>query len=241
MAKASRSKKQPDFDPTELSDLIFTPAVGKGVGSHLLEQNEIFPPLPDLSTVAETKATTVADSEVATVVESPVATVASSQRATVDESRTSTVAESQTATVDNVVVWITEEGTVVPQGRVRRIGVAEDAVSQAEQLVYETLRSAEEASSHGGDERIIQAGYDYLVKRTHLSKRTIQRIVEKLIEKDFIAIERPADIYQRTSTVYRVFDSKAILEQHLRKGRLHVAKLGPGVSYVRRVGETRLQ
>lgn len=163
MAKASRSKKQPDFDPTELSDLIFTPAVGKGVGSHLLEQNEILPPLPDLSTVVETKAATVAKSEVATVdervsatvVSSPMPTVAESEKTTVGDSVTATVVESEmatvdervpttvanpqmptmdesvAATVDNLVVWITEEGTVVSQARVRRIGIAEDAVSQA--------------------------------------------------------------------------------------------------------------
>jgi hypothetical protein len=37
MAKASRSsKKQPAFDANELADLIFSPAVGSGVGSHLV-------------------------------------------------------------------------------------------------------------------------------------------------------------------------------------------------------------
>src|ERR1700689_266071 len=41
MARASRSnKKQPAFDPSELQDLIFSPAVGTGVGSHLLEPHE---------------------------------------------------------------------------------------------------------------------------------------------------------------------------------------------------------
>ena len=35
-----RSKKQPEYDPNELADLIETPAVGKGVGSHLLAAQE---------------------------------------------------------------------------------------------------------------------------------------------------------------------------------------------------------
>jgi hypothetical protein len=39
MAKASRSKKQPAFDANELADLIYSPAVGTGVGSHLLGDN----------------------------------------------------------------------------------------------------------------------------------------------------------------------------------------------------------
>jgi hypothetical protein len=38
MAKASRSKKQPAFDASELADLIFSPAVGTGVGSHLVAE-----------------------------------------------------------------------------------------------------------------------------------------------------------------------------------------------------------
>ena len=61
----------------------------------------------------------------------------------------------------------------------------------------------------------------------------MQRIVEKLIDKDFIAIVRPADIYRRTSTMYRVFNQQTILDRHIEKGRSHVAKIGPGVSYVR--------
>src|SRR5271170_5268894 len=44
MARASRSnKKQPAFDPSELQDLIFSPAVGTGVGSHLLGTPEHSP------------------------------------------------------------------------------------------------------------------------------------------------------------------------------------------------------
>jgi hypothetical protein len=38
MVKASRSKKQPAFDASELADLIFSPAVGTGVGSHLVAE-----------------------------------------------------------------------------------------------------------------------------------------------------------------------------------------------------------
>ena len=53
MAKASRSKKQPEFDAHELDDLIFSPAVGSGVGSHLLSKGEPDPPknAPNVPTV----------------------------------------------------------------------------------------------------------------------------------------------------------------------------------------------
>ncbi len=247
MARASRSnKKQPAFDPSELADLIFTPAVGTGVGSHLMESVERFPaPVvnaltahPDLPTVDMPDLSIVITSGVldrSTVAVSHVSTVATSldrnsDLPTVDKS----VVESR------VTLWITEHGDLVPEGRVKRIRLAQDAINPAEESVYDTLWTAKSVQPDEPDSsRIVQAGYDYLVKRTGLSKRTIQRIVEKLIEKNFIAIERPADIYQRTSTVYRVFSYQTVLDHHIRKGRSHVAKIGPGFSYVRPLPDPR--
>jgi hypothetical protein len=78
------------------------------------------------------------------------------------------------------------------------------------------------------------------MKRTRLSKKTIQRIVDRLIDKGFIAIEKPADIYQRTSTVYRVYAYREVLERQAQKGRFHVAKIGPGFVYVREVATSSL-
>ena len=85
----------------------------------------------------------------------------------------------------------------------------------------------------------MQAGYDYLGKRTRLSKKTIQRVIDRLIHKDFIAIEKPADIYRRIPTVYRVFDYRTILAHHLRRGRTHVAKIGPGFTYAHPIDDPR--
>jgi predicted transcriptional regulator len=140
----------------------------------------------------------------------------------------------------NIVFWTTEHGDLVPEGRIKRIRLAQDVINSAEESVYDTLWTAK--TIHGDDResfRIVQAGYDYLGKKTRLSKKTIQRIVAKLIDKDFIAIEQQADIYQRTSTVYRVFSYKAVLERHIIKGRFHVAKMGPGFSYVRPLSDPR--
>ena len=71
------SRKQPDFDPSELDDLIFSPAVGTGVGSHLINRPPRFPaPTPSQSPVddpigsnglAMVKPTTVVMSTNATV------------------------------------------------------------------------------------------------------------------------------------------------------------------------------
>ena len=282
MAKASRSnKKQPEFDPNELSDLIFSPAVGKGVGSHLLGAPA--PPFLALAeplesdTVAETTTVDRSDSKdgsglqsaasilldlpvltdlekplasyVSTVDRNEIATVAAGDPGTVNRSELTTVVDSNMATVDKsglstvqpsnkVVFWITENGDLVPQGRVKRILSAKDVINPAEQAVYHTLWTAEPLET-GERERVVQAGYDYLGKKTRLSKKTIQRIVAKLIDKDFIAVERPADIYRRGSTVYRVFGHSTVLEQHIRKERSHVAKVGPGFSYVRRLEDPR--
>jgi hypothetical protein len=384
MAKASRSsRKQPAFDPSEIEDLIFSPAVGSGVGSHLLGPKPDFPApgnrieegYADLSTVAITATVAIAEQTTAVASLLPtvdmydgdqpgrpslhssilknsvfipsrvlsqdqnMATVAITDMSTVDDmatvdnssavlpalhcgdaphistgvsdmttvgisdkatvakpdaagtheeaavpterlkeiiaadetgqgreaglvppelirgqSNATTVAMSELAPVHsaepfehrppkNVLLWITEQGDLVPQARVKRIRLAQDVINSAEESVYDTLWSAKGAQNDDDREpsRVIQAGYDYLVKRTRLSKKTIQRIIAKLLDKDFIAIERPADIYQRTSTVYRVFSYKAVLDRHIQKGRSHVAKIGPGFSYVRSMDDPRGQ
>jgi hypothetical protein len=377
MARASRSsKKQPAFDPSELQDLIFSPAVGSGVGSHLVGATEEFPapkearqnktdnmstvatsvkatigvidettvdishgqrtiglrsaalilqhlplvtparadanvdmptvvvarpPTVDRSTTvgderqgprsierpteAITNATTVGTGLSPTVVHFDVSTVAVPEstgqfiggckqppdesplrdemselgqgreevpeitRGMTPASDHSTVAKSDLSTVHSeihpkrppagAVLWITEHGDLVPKGRVKRIRLAQDVINSAEESVYDTLWAAKSQPDEREASKIVQAGYDYLVKRTRLSKKTIQRIVAKLIDKDFIAIEHPADIYQRTSTVYRVFSYKAVLDRHLQRGRSHVAKMGPGFSYVRPIEDPR--
>ena len=80
----------------------------------------------------------------------------------------------------------------MPQGRVKRISLAQDVINPAEESVYDTLWTAKPIQSDDRDAfRIVQAGYDYLGRKTRLSKKTIQRIVAKLIDKDFIAIGGP--------------------------------------------------
>jgi predicted transcriptional regulator len=123
----------------------------------------------------------------------------------------------------------------VSPARVRKIRLAQDVINSAEESVYDTLWNAKLVSTDESS-RLVQAGYDYLVKRTRLSRKTIQRIVAKLLEKDFIEVDTRADIYQRVATIYRVFSYKAVLERNTRKGRLYVAKMGPGFAYARQLG-----
>ena len=251
MAKVSRSsKKQPAFDPSELEDLIFSPAVGKGVGSHLVTRTKmttvgssILPPVVSshVTTVARSTENLEAPIEPAASTPQPPPIEADSTLAdmtTVVAPQLTTIARSVSATVPKSLppgphrkLWITENGDLVPEARVKRIRLAQDVVNSAEECVYDTLWNAQLVQTDDSC-RVVQAGYDYLVKRSRLSRKTIQRIIAKLLEKDFITVETRADIYQRTATIYRVFSYRAVLERHLRKGRLYVAKMGPGFSYV---------
>jgi hypothetical protein len=251
MAKASRSKKQPAFDPGELDDLIFSPVVGRGVGSHLIVSH------PDVTTVAESSTvdvlTTVDNMTAVDIIarETP-AVPADFTLSTVDRS---SIAEPSAGPIDNVTTvanpylstentphtpvpapgWITEGGGLIGSGRVRQISNARDVINPGEQAVYDALWNAGTPDTEHPDSRVVQAGYDYLGKQSGLAKKTIQRVIDKLLEKDFIIIERPADIYQRTATVYRVFGPGTVLKRHARKGRTHFAKIGPGFSYVQRL------
>jgi hypothetical protein len=225
MARASRSnKKHPDFDPSELEDLIFSPAVGKGVGSHLVTQPPVTVVTSDLPTVSRQRRInlTTVDRSVSSASPAPDTTLPD---AAPPESRRN--------------LWITEHGDVISAARVKRIRLAQDAINSAEECVYDTLWNAKLLQTDEPQSaRIVQAGYDYLVKRTRLARKTIQRIVAKLIDKDFIEVETRADIYQRASTIYRVFSYKAVLERNIRKGRLFVAKMGPGFAYAKPINET---
>jgi hypothetical protein len=231
MAKASRSsKKQPDFDPSEIEDLIFSPAVGKGVGSHLVAPVQVTTEvITDLATVAmaQTVDTSVATTMV--VVDKPTVAMTGYQSTIVATTDVSTVARPTSATTQ---LWITEHGDLVSPARVKRIRLAQDVINSAEESVYDTLWNAKLVTTDEAG-RLVQAGYDYLVKRTRLSRKTIQRIIAKLLEKDFIEVDTRADIYQRAATVYRVFSYKAVLERNAKKGRLYVAKMGPGFAYAR--------
>ena len=214
-----------------------------------------------VTTVDDTSSTTVDMPDTATVVMSDrfdephaetVAESARSRSARIAQSHSSlTTADRSEGKIDvgrefsrrsPLNLWVTDDGDLVSQSRVRRIRIAQDVVNSAEEAVYDALwntKTAQDAAGSGDSARIVQAGYDYLMKRTRLSKKTIQRVIDRLIHKDFIAIEKPADIYRRIPTVYRVFDYRAILAHHLRKGRTHVAKIGPGFTYAHPIDDPR--
>lgn len=245
MAKPSRSK-QPDFDPRELEDLIHTPAVGTGVGSHLVQSSHPSPSPAEHSLISKNTnlfgpanmATVVmfenqakqVDLRIPATVETDLPTVVESEKGT---TLPSPIPASSSAPLE---IWITESGEIVPRSRVKRIRFAQDILNSAEESVYDNLWNSKFATRGEGDTfRVVQAGYDYLMKRTRLSKKTIQRIIDKLLAKDFIVIEIPADIYRRTATTYRVFGYRAVLDRQLAKGRQYAVKIGPGFLFARQI------
>lgn len=129
-------------------------------------------------------------------------------------------------------LWMTEGGDLLPGKKVRRIHSAVEALSDTEETVYTVLWTMSPGTTEDG-ERSAQAGYDLLVRKTQFSRKTIQRIIDKLLEKGFIEIQTPADIYARTSTVYRVLGFRNVWARLSARDRLHVARIGPGVVFVR--------
>lgn len=294
MARASQAKKKLNFDPSELEDLIFSPAVGNGVASHLLQHS----PAPFLSSDASIESTVDAslktlprassDSLETTVVPKVKSTVNQFNATTVDPCRPTSLEplnqqlghinstqinkttvdpqrhsgfqnedapssclkttvdpqhgmpfaglRGSTVVVQNGDYWFTEEGQPVKARQVRRLITAQDAINSYEESVYNALWNARVVWTDSSDPdcRIVQAGYDYICKKTRLAKKSIQRLVARLLDKDFLSIEKPADIYLRTSTVYRVRNYRQVLKIHSERGREYVAKIGIGMAYVRR-------
>jgi predicted transcriptional regulator len=248
-SRPKRTKRQLDYDPSELEDLIHTPAVGSGVSSHLLTSS-ISKQARDETTEDITQATTVVILPETPQQSDDVATGAMSEHSAdstdyrnkaIDPKLTTKVnlaLESELTTTPNLTpvrwttLWMTEKGDPVPPKKVRHVRQAQDALSASEERVYDVLWAAAPALEPLTASRCVQAGYEFLTKKTRFSRKTIQRIIDRLIEKEFIEIEIPADIYTRAATVYRVFGYQAVLDRLTRRQRLQIAKIGPGVVFV---------
>jgi predicted transcriptional regulator len=194
--KALRSKRsEPLYDPHELDELIHNPAVGLGIGSHLLSR----------------------------VV--PIATE-KTNLSTVD--RFNSPPPPAEPAGPETGSWVTEGGEAVPAARVRPIRTLQDVLNEAEQAVYDALGAG------AAGETVTEMGYDQLARATGLARKTVQRVVAKLVQKDAVAVERPADIYARRPTLYRIFPPAAALERMAIQKKTHIAKIGPGFVFVRR-------
>jgi hypothetical protein len=130
----------------------------------------------------------------------------------------------------SAVDWYTESPrNFFPAKRVRKITLAQDALSLTEEAVYDALWGPKSGSK---DEfRLMRKGYDALHRETRISKRKVADILDRLTDKGFIQIETPADILHRTPTQYRVFGYRMALQNMRGRGRTHVVHSGNGVLF----------
>ena len=122
-------------------------------------------------------------------------------------------------------------GALFPASRVKPIERAQDALTHAEECVYDFLWGTKNAAKD--DYRIAQAGYDRIAKAARVTKRNAALIVDRLIEKGFVRLETEADPLHRVARQYRVLSYRAALEELARSGRQFVVRSGNGVLFVR--------
>jgi hypothetical protein len=137
-----------------------------------------------------------------------------------------------TTTVIANTLWRAElNGALFPASRVKPIEKAQDALTHAEECVYDFLWGTKNAARD--DYRIAQAGYDRIAKAARITKRNAALIVDRLIEKGFVRLEAEADPLHRVARQYRVLSYRAALEELARSGRDFVVRSGNGVLFVR--------
>ena len=130
-------------------------------------------------------------------------------------------------------LWMAENADgIFTTSRIRRIVNAQDALTHVEEAVYDVLWGVKKKAEHE-THRLAQIGYSELAKKSRVSQRTIQSVIQRLIEKAFIQIERPADILRRQATVYRVLSYAAVLRNQRYTGRQWVVRTGKGIFYAK--------
>jgi hypothetical protein len=128
----------------------------------------------------------------------PTSTVEAELTATVEAGRTSTVEAAGSSPLYRQQLWIADGADgVFPSTRVKRIQQAQDALTHVEEAVYDALWGPKKKD--GEPYRLSQMGYSDLARRSRVSKRSIQNVVDRLSAKQFIQIETPPDIHRRRS------------------------------------------
>jgi hypothetical protein len=166
--------------------------------------------------VESAKPTTVVDCSATTVVDGEPTTV-------VDDTPTIAVAESTD-------LWRSEgNGPVFPSSRVHPVVRAQDALNHAEESVYDVLWGTKDQNKD--PYRIRQLGYGEVARAARITKRNAALIIERLIEKGFVALEREAD--KKSPRQYRVLGYRAALDDMDRRGRKWFVRSGNGILFVR--------
>jgi hypothetical protein len=161
----------------------------------------------------------------ATVPVEPRTTVAVDSRATVADRAGDTPAPGPAKGF-----WYTEgkEG-LFAASRIRRIVLAQDALTHSEESVYDVLWGPKNQSKD--EYRFIGIGYEAIAKAARVTKMNAKWIVERLIHKGFVQVETRADPLRRIPTRYKVFGYRAALDDMKRRNRLYVVRTGNGVLF----------
>jgi predicted transcriptional regulator len=207
------------------------------VGRELLTKQEA-KAKPAAKPVASDPPPTV-EAQPSSTVEAPSpSTVESLPSSTVELAPSSTVDDTLPATVEDDELWRAEGAPgFFSSSRIRRITDAQQALTHVEEAVYDVLWGPKKKGELETC-RLAQVGYAELAAKSRVSKRTIQSIIDRLLEKRFIRIEKPADIMRRAPTVYRVFSYAAMRKHQRDTGRNWVVRTGKGVFYARRSSST---
>jgi hypothetical protein len=128
-------------------------------------------------------------------------------------------------------LWQAEQGGgVFPSSRVRKIGPAQDALTHAEEAVYDVLWGPKNTSRDL--ERFSSMGYNSLCKAARVTRTNTRLIIERLIYKGFLEVHTLASSSERIPTTYRVFSYRSALDNMVRLNRTHVVRTGNGVVFV---------
>ena len=129
-------------------------------------------------------------------------------------------------------LWTAEGASgVFTSSRISRIQQAQDALTHREEKVYDILWGVKSVEIS----RLSQIGYTELARRARVDRRTVIRLVERLIDKGYISVAKGADPRTITATVYRVLSYGSVLKFQKETGRLWILKTGTGVFYARRL------
>ena len=178
---------------------------------------------------------TIVDKPSSTVEDTPAFTVEDRPSSTVEDCGASIVAFGPASTVEAGEYWAAEGAPgIFTASRVRQVVMAQDSLTHVEEAVYDVLWGPKRKADQE-EHRTVRKGYAELASKSRVSKRTIQSVVDRLIEKRFITIVEPADIYHRKPTVYLVRGYAAVLAAQRAEGKTWVLRTGRGVFFAHRL------
>jgi hypothetical protein len=129
-----------------------------------------------------------------------------------------------------VDLWQAEgTGGLFASSRIRRISIAQDALTHSEESVYDTLWGPKNQNRDAY--RLASLGYDAIAKSARVTKMNAKWIVERLIHKGFVKVEALPDPLRRIPTKYRVYSYRAALDNMAQNNRFHVVRTGNGVLF----------